>query len=100
MSISATTETPPPAAVPFGFCRIGSGPPLAWNLSAWLDTRRDPEAHYADMRNLNSKGLEALMHAAQAGDMRACERLLKEITPRLRPVLCGWTAGCSWIGRL
>jgi RNA polymerase sigma factor, sigma-70 family len=35
----------------------------------------------------NSPTLEALMQAAQAGDMRAYERLLKEITPNLRQIV-------------
>ena len=35
----------------------------------------------------DSGGLEALMQAAQAGDMRAYERLLREIAPRLRQMV-------------
>jgi DNA-directed RNA polymerase specialized sigma24 family protein len=31
--------------------------------------------------------MEALMEAAQAGDMRAYERLLREITPKLRQIV-------------
>jgi hypothetical protein len=31
-----TTQTPPRTAVPFGFCRIGSGSLLVWNLPALL----------------------------------------------------------------
>ena len=34
-----------------------------------------------------SRSLEALMQAAQGGDMRAYERLLKEITPKLRQII-------------
>jgi RNA polymerase sigma-70 factor (ECF subfamily) len=35
----------------------------------------------------NSPTMEALMQAAQAGDMRAYERLLREITPKLRQIV-------------
>ena len=38
-------------------------------------------------RDSNSPSLESLMQAAQAGDMRAYERLLREITPRLRQMV-------------
>ena len=38
-------------------------------------------------RDPNSPVLESLMQAAQAGDMRAYERLLREITPRLRQMV-------------
>ena len=38
-------------------------------------------------QNSTSPALETLMQAAQAGDMRAYERLLKEITPKLRQIV-------------
>ena len=38
-------------------------------------------------RDSTLPALETLMQAAQAGDMRAYERLLKEITPRLRQIV-------------
>lgn len=38
-------------------------------------------------RDSNSPTLESLMQAAQAGDMRAYERLLREITPKLRQIV-------------
>lgn len=38
-------------------------------------------------RDSNSPPLESLMQAAQAGDMRAYERLLRAITPKLRQMV-------------
>ena len=90
------TRLHPTANSSSGFRRVGSGSlvicPLAPGcrclLFLCLIPVRDPEGYYADMkRNLNSEGLEALMQAAQAGDMRAYERLLREITPKLRQMV-------------
>ena len=38
-------------------------------------------------RDSNSPSLESLMQAAQAGDMRAYGRLLREVTPKLRQMV-------------
>ena len=38
-------------------------------------------------RNFNSPSMESLMQAAQAGDMHAYERLLREVTPKLRQMV-------------
>lgn len=58
--------------------------PLTWKNLIFCDTG----GCYAEMkRDPKSPVLESLMQAAQAGDMRAYERLLREITPKLRQMV-------------